>query len=63
MWKTILAVVALVAGADAATSVPLNGKWRLDYFPQPDADFVHMKATSGSIRKRSLNRLLPPGNG
>ena len=35
--KTVLLLSAVLAFmAQAATSVSLNGEWRLDYFPQPD---------------------------
>ena len=35
--KTVLFLSAVLAFmAQAATSVSLNGEWRLDYFPQPD---------------------------
>ena len=57
MWKTILAVVALVAGADAATSVPLNGKWRLDYFPQPDDGAV--RALPVEVPFRTVEATVP----
>ena len=50
--KTICCAAGLVSAfaAVAASTVPLDGEWRLDYFPQPDAGAVRELPLAVSCR-------------
>ena len=60
MKKLALSLVAAcAAGAFGAATVSLDGEWRLDYFPQPDAGAVRSLPLPADLGQKSVKATVP----